>query len=74
MTHTRNDHPQPPKMQTYFVSCLSRRIIECLEVLGRNGIALLHTDSDAGFAIMQIVCTQEQANTVWAAGFNVSEQ
>lgn len=61
-------------MKTYFVSCLVTRIMDCLQVLGSNGVCLAKTYTDGGFAIMQITCTQEQATAVWDAGFHVAEQ
>ena len=61
-------------MSTYFISFLSGRVMDCLHVLSRLDIAPKKTCSDCGFTIIEVVCTEEQANAIHSSGFNVAEQ
>jgi len=61
-------------MKTYFVSFLSNRINHFLNVIKTFDVKLGTVATDAGFTIVEIECTEEQANTVWNAGFHVAEQ
>jgi hypothetical protein len=62
------------KMKTYFVSCLSSRVLDLLAALAKHDVAPGQSDSEHGFLIIQIECSEDQANGIWAEGFNVAEK